>query len=308
MSSITTHNTATSGSNHSHCAMQGNLIGILGGVILSSDSLFIRLMAIENSWLIVVLRGLCMWGCVTLLWLLVPRLRGTLGVPWLTRHNLLPSCFFCLASACFVNALNQGNVATVLVIISSTPFVSAIISWLLYRAKIERSLLIATLAGIIGVAIVMSGKVEGNHTQANYYALGTAVSMALSFIFSARVEHGTLGLPSLGAVLASLLIVAFLGHGMLAQAAQLHLWQWGWVLVEGALVMPVAMGLIALSSRFVSPVNSGLFLLLETALAPLWIYLFLAQVPTYQTVLGGAVIIISVISQILYTKRVPQAE
>ncbi|GBU13276.1 hypothetical protein AwEntero_18770 [Enterobacterales bacterium] len=42
--------------------VNGNLIGILGGIILSTDSVFIRLMSIDNSWMIVMLRGLFMWG------------------------------------------------------------------------------------------------------------------------------------------------------------------------------------------------------------------------------------------------------
>jgi drug/metabolite transporter (DMT)-like permease len=139
-------------------AVNGNLIGILGGVILSTDSVFIRLMAVHNSWLIVVLRGLLMWAVVFAVWLLVPKSRAVLGVPWITRQNLLSVLFFCASSACFVNALNRGNVATVLVIISSTPFVSAIISRLFFATKIDKSLMVAAVVGMLGVVIVMSGR------------------------------------------------------------------------------------------------------------------------------------------------------
>jgi len=56
--------------------VNGNLIGILGGIILSTDSVFIRLMSIDNSWMIVMLRGLFMWGLVVLVYLLWPKSRG----------------------------------------------------------------------------------------------------------------------------------------------------------------------------------------------------------------------------------------
>jgi len=283
--------------------INGNLIGILGGIILSTDSVFIRLMNIDNSWMIVMLRGLFMWGLVVAVYLLWPKSRSVLGVPWITRQNALSTLFFCIASACFVNALNRGSIATVLVIISSTPFVSAIISRLFFGTKIDKSLLVAAIAGMLGVAIVMTGRSEGYDPLANYFALATAVSMALAFIFASKVENGTVGLPSIGGVLASVCVVAFTGGGVLHGIPLLTNYQWLWLAVEGAVIMPLAMGLISLSTRYVSPVNAGLFLLLETALAPLWIYLFLNEAPTLQAIVGGCIIVLAVVSQTLRIKR-----
>lgn len=284
-------------------AVNGNMMGILGGIILSTDSVFIRMMGIDNSWLIVTLRGICMWGVCLLIWAFWRQSRSTLGKPWLTKDNILSTLFFCIASACFVNALNRGNVATVLVIISATPFISALITRLFFKVTIDRSVMLAALAGIIGVVIVMSGRSIGHNGVANLYALATAVSMALAFIFSARVSGGTAGLPSLGALLASLLIVLCSGSDVVASLKMLSTVQVGWVMAEGVLIMPLAMGLITLSTRFVSPANAGLFLLLETALAPLWMYLFIGEIPTMQAVTGGVIIVTAVILQSLYARR-----
>ena len=284
-------------------AVNGNLIGIMGGIILSTDSVFIRLMAVYNSWLIVVLRGLLMWAVVFTVWLLVPKSRSVLGVPWITRQNLLSVLFFCASSACFVNALNRGNIATVLVIISSTPFVSAIISRIFFAVKIDRSLMIAALVGMVGVVIVMAGRQSGVDASANYFALATAICMALAFIFASKVENGTLALPSLGGILASIVVPIFAGAGLLPAISALQPQQWLWLTIEGALIIPVAMGLISLSTRYVAPANAGLFLLLETALAPLWIYLFLHEAPTINAVIGGCIIIIAVVSQTLQAKK-----
>jgi drug/metabolite transporter (DMT)-like permease len=283
--------------------LNGNMIGILGGIILSTDSVFIRMMNIENSWTIVALRGVFMWGICLLVWALWGKSRSTLGQPWLTKDNVLSTLFFCISSACFVNALNRGNVATVLVIISSTPFISALICRLFFKIKSDRSVMIAALAGIVGVIIVMSGRAAGDHAIANVYALATAVSMALAFIFTSRVKGGTVGLPSLGGLLASLLIALWMGPELSDSLKTLTFAQYGWSLAEGALIMPLAMGLITLSTRYVSPANAGLFLLLETALAPLWMAVFLGEMPTIQAVVGGAVIVTAVISQTIWARR-----
>lgn len=284
-------------------AVNGNIMGMLGGIILSTDSVFIRMMGIDNSWLIVTLRGICMWAVCLLIWACWRQSRSAIGKPWITKDNVLSTLFFCIASACFVNALNRGNVATVLVIISGTPFISALISRVFFKVAIDRSVMLAALAGIIGVAIVMSGRGMGHNGVANLYALATAISMALAFIFSSRVSGGTVGLPSLGALLASVLIVLGNGPDVVSGVKMLSAEQVGWVIAEGVLIMPLAMGLITLSTRLVSPTHAGLFLLLETALAPLWMYLFLGEIPTIQAVIGGAIIIITVISQSIYAGR-----
>ncbi|PKH21394.1 hypothetical protein CIG19_16455 [Enterobacterales bacterium CwR94] len=286
----------------------GNLIGILGGIILSSDSVFIRLMGIADSWTIVALRGVFMWLVCMSVWLLWRSSRRTLGTPWLSKDNVFAVLFFCLSSACFVNALNRGNIATVLVIISATPFISALISRLFFKVKIDRSLLMAALVGIVGVVVVMSGRSGHNDALANLFALGTAVSMAMAFIFSARVQGGTLALPSVGGLLAALLIMLWSGNDLVESLKLLQPAQYGWALVEGAIVMPLAMGLITLSTRYVSPANAGLFLLLETALAPIWMYLFMNETPTIQAVIGGIIIVSAVIFQSLYARWQAQTE
>lgn len=283
--------------------LSGSLTGLLGGLILSSDAVFIRLMNIADSWLIVVLRGLFMWVACLLVWLLWRGSRQMLGTPWPTAKNALPTLFFCLSSACFVNALNRGNVATVLVIISATPFISALVSRLFFQIRLERSILLASLVGILGVAVVMSGHGENESGLANLFALATALSMALAFNFTSRIGGGTAALPSTGAILAAVVVALYTGSDLLESLKMLTAAQWGWSAIEGALIMPLAMGLIALSTRFVSPANVGLFLLLETALAPLWMALFMDEVPTIQAVIGGVIIIITVISQTLYARR-----
>ncbi|CCG86460.1 membrane protein [Erwinia piriflorinigrans CFBP 5888] len=149
--------------------------------------------------------------------------------------------------------------ATVLAIISGTTFMSALISRVFFKVAIDRSVMLAALAGIIGVATVMSGRGMGHNGEANLYALATAISMALAFIFSSRVSGGTVGLPSLAVLLASVLIVLVSGPDVVSGVKMLSAEQVGWVIAEGALIMPLARGLITLSTRFVSPTHAGLF-------------------------------------------------
>jgi drug/metabolite transporter (DMT)-like permease len=280
--------------------MRGSLLGIAGGLIISLDALLIRLTHIDNAWMFAALRGALMWLALAALYCCAPRLRGTLGKLWPTRRSAWPVLCYAVSAVTFVQALLNGPVAMVLVIISSTPFMAALFAWLLFGERTHPSMLIAAAFGMLGVVVVVLGGAQGASQMSNYYALATAVSTGLALVLSARVEGGTVGLPSVGGILASICI-ALVAPGTLVGLHTLHFWPAGiWLLMEGAVVIPLSMGLISLSTRFIAASSAGLFLLLETALGPMWIWAAFGEAPSVVAALGGAIIIGSVIGHFIY--------
>lgn len=278
---------------------KGNLIGIIAGLLISSDALQIRLMHIDDGWLLVAVRGALMWAVLAALYVCVPRLRSTLGRPWLTRDNSMAVIWYAASAITFVQALLLGPVAMVLVIIASTPFMAALFAWLIHGERAQWPLLTAAGIGMLGVAIVVLNGSAGNSWAADLYALGCAMSMGLALVFSGRVKGGTVGLPSLGGAVASI-VVASLQPAVFSHVPAISASSWIWLVSEGAIVMPLAMGLLSLSTRFVPASAVGLFLLLETALGPLWIWAAYGEAPATSAVAGGALIIGAVIGHFIY--------
>jgi len=284
---------------------RGNCIGIVGGIFLSIDPLLIRLMQIDDPWVIVLLRGLLMWTTFSAIYATAPSLRAVIGKPWPTRQNLLSTVFFACASITFVNALSHGSVATVLVIISSTPFIAAILARLLFSENIDRTMLTTAAVGLCGLAVAMVDAPYGDSMEASYFAIATAFSMALAFLSSSRVQGGTVGLPSLGALFASLMVICFdltpLKNipDLLAPSGGL------WTFIEGALIMPMSLGLLALSTRYVAASHAGIFLLLETALAPFWIWIVFYERPGLQVIFGGGIIIGAILFNFSHSRQRP---
>jgi drug/metabolite transporter (DMT)-like permease len=281
-------------------SMKGSLLGIAGGLIISLDALLIRLMQIDNAWMLAALRGALMWIALIVVYCCVPRMRAMLGKPWPTRGSIWTILCYAVSAVTFIQALLNGPVAMVLVIISSTPFMAALFAWLLFGERAHPSMLIAASFGMLGVVVVVLGEPQGTSRLSDYYALATAVSMALALVFSARLEGGTVGLPSVGGIIASLCVWT-LEPASLTGLHTLDLWRSGiWVVLEGAVVIPLSMGLIALSTRFVAASSAGLFLLLETALGPLWIWAAFSEAPSIAAALGGAIIIGAVVGHFIY--------
>lgn len=278
---------------------KGNLIGIAAGLLISSDALLIRSMRIDDGWLLVALRGALMWLVLAVLYVAVPRLRAMLGRPWLTRDNSMAVLWYAASAITFVQALLLGPVAMVLVIIASTPFMAALFAWVLHGERAEWPLLTAAAVGMLGVVIVVVNGGAGNSWTADAYALGTAVSMGLALVFSGRVKGGTLGLPSLGGAVASI-VVSVMQPSLFAEVHAITGYGWLWLVTEGAIVMPIAMGLLSLSTRFVPASAVGLFLLLETALGPMWIWVAYGEAPATAAIIGGTLIIGAVIGHFIY--------
>jgi len=63
------------------------------------------------------------------------------------------------------------------------------------------------------------------------------------------------------------------------------------MLLLGLVVVPVSLTLITLGPRYIPAPEAGLIMRLEALLAPLWVWLVLGEVPTMQTLLGGTIII-----------------
>lgn len=278
---------------------KGNLIGIIAGLLISSDALQIRLMHLDDGWLLVGVRGALMWIVLAALYVCVPRLRATLGRPWLTRDNAMAVLWYAGSAITFVQALLLGPVAMVLVIIASTPFMAALFAWLIHGERAEWPLLTAAGVGMLGVAIVVFNASAGNSWTADLYALGCAVSMGLALVYSGRVKGGTVGLPSIGGAIASIAVCA-VQPAVMSHVASINASSWIWLVSEGAIVMPLAMGLLSLSTRYVPASAVGLFLLLETALGPLWIWAAYGEAPATSAVAGGALIIGAVIGHFIY--------
>ena len=60
---------------------------------------------------------------------------------------------------------------------------------------------------------------------------------------------------------------------------------------------------ISLAPQYISSPQVGIFFLLETALGPLWVWLFIAEEPTRNTLIGGLAILVAIILQGFYARK-----
>jgi drug/metabolite transporter (DMT)-like permease len=85
---------------------------------------------------------------------------------------------------------------------------------------------------------------------------------------------------------------------------------WGWMAMNGFLVAPAATALLMIGPRYVAAAIVAMFFLLETVLTPIWMWAIFSEAPSTLSLLGGAIVIVSLIGHSLWrfkTKRATES-
>ena len=73
-----------------------------------------------------------------------------------------------------------------------------------------------------------------------------------------------------------------------------------WIVFNGAVVMPISFFCLANGPKYLSGAEVAMFYLLETVLAPVWVWLIFAEVPSRNALIGGTILIVALIAHSLW--------
>jgi drug/metabolite transporter (DMT)-like permease len=186
-------------------------------------------------------------------------------------------------------------------IFATAPFVAAIGARALLGEKLDPATLLAALAGFIGIAVMM---LAGARTGA---FLGDVLAFVCVLAYSALVllmrrHPGIDVLPTITlTVLASGLIALPLADFTALGPRDLTV-----LAVFGAVQLGIGNLLIFSAASRIPAAQSGLLGILNAGFAPLWVFLFLGEVPPPSTLLGGAIILGAAIAHLVYTLTRPK--
>ena len=75
------------------------------------------------------------------------------------------------------------------------------------------------------------------------------------------------------------------------------------IFITGAVILPASFFCLSLASRYTHASNVSLLMLLETVLAPIWVWWGVGEAPTTNMIIGGAVVIGSLGAYLMYMRR-----
>ncbi|MFK4768210.1 DMT family transporter [Rhizobium sp. ZW T2_16] len=276
---------------------RGLVVTITGGIALSFDVPLVRLGGGE-LWQTLALRSLSTFALGVLIWALLSRLQPSNPVLWPGKAGLLAGLFYGFSTITFLGAVFNTTTANVVFIVAFTPMFAALFGWLLLRESLSRSTWITMIAMIVGIGIIVSGGLSGGDLLGNMLALTTTLLLA-GAISIGRKTKIDLGLVPLAATI----IPAIVGLAMMPPGGLTSVPSPSWVLLDGLVMLPVAFWCLATGPKYLTGAEVGMCYLLETVLAPIWVWVIFAEEMEARTMLGGAILILSLISHALWQMR-----
>ena len=264
-------------------------IGIVtaGILTISFDALLVRLAAVDG-WNVAFWRGLLM----AMAMYLFGKCHSDAGVKNAPDHKVVwfAGATLSMSSLSLVLAFTLTKVANVVVILSSAPLFTAILSHIFMNEKCPFRTWLSILVCIGGVLWVMSGSL-GN---INYIGDLLAVVCALFIGVYLTLFRRYPAMSMTRVIIRGGLLLAFLTLPI-ATPFQLPWSSYGWLVIMGLIQMPLGLVLMTIGTRYLPAAEVSLFLILETIMAPIWVWLILGEVPPATTFVGGGAILLTLI-------------
>ena len=272
------------------------LLLVLGAAVLwSTGGLFIKatsLSAFELSF------GRSLLAAITIA--IVTRHEGF----GLNRVSAVTSILYAALLILFVLATKLTTAANAIFLQYTAPVYVLILEPLFYKEKFRRRDLVTVAACVAGMSLFFVGKLRPQDVDGNLVALASGVCFALFFLLLRHSNAREVNRAS-SAIYGNLIVVlicapAFFGamrRGIsssdIACIAYLGIVQIGvaYILFTGAM----ARGLRSLDASIVGYI--------EPVLNPIWVFLFIGEQPSGWAILGGAIIIASVLAHMFVSAK-----
>jgi drug/metabolite transporter (DMT)-like permease len=275
---------------------KGLLITAIGGLALSFDIPLIR-SAEGEVWSVLAVRSLATFAMALVAW-------AVLRFAFRKRMALVPGpmglmigVLYGINSLTFMLAVFNTTTANVVFILAFTSMFAAILSWIFLGERPSNATLLTMAAMVAGVALIVHDGLESGNMFGDAMAACSAFLLASAITLSRRSGADMGFVPLVTAIFPGMVALALLPQ------AGLSIGNPGFILFNGLIMIPLAFWCLATGPRYLSAPEVGMFYLLETVLAPIWVWIVFAETPTSQTLIGGTILILALLAHSLWQMR-----
>ncbi|MDI7861037.1 DMT family transporter [Rhizobiaceae bacterium n13] len=277
---------------------KGIALTTVGGLALSWDIPLIRL-SNGDVWSTLAVRSITTFAVAILVWLTIRKFtnaRPPLVPGWI---GVAVGGFYALGTMTFLGAVYHTSTANVVFILAFASMFAALLSWIFLNERPARATLVTMAVMVIGVGTIVSAGLTSGHLVGDALALLSALSLAAA-ITIARASRREMGFVSM----AGTIIPACIGFAFVfAGSGSFHIAEPFWIVFNGAVMMPLAFWCLATGPRYLSAPEVGMFYLLETILAPIWVWVIFTETPGTPTLIGGSILILALIGHSIWQMR-----
>ncbi|MDJ0893847.1 MAG: DMT family transporter [Alphaproteobacteria bacterium] len=282
--------------------MQGRALALLAGAIWSTGGILLRWMEEATSWQILLWRSVAVLASMLIVLAVRDRQRVLATFRAAGMRAVLGGLFLSIAFTGFILALIHTTVASALFLLSTMPFLAAVLGWLVLGERVRRATWFAMAFGLIGVGVMVGDGLALGQGFGN--AMGLVAAMAFAcYAVTLRSGQNRDMMPAVAwaglfGTFWGVLAITLSGDGAWVSARDL-----GLCLLAGAGQITLGMVIYVIGTRVVTAGEAALLTMSEVVLGPIWVWLGVGEVPSQSTILGGAILLGALVGNILSGMR-----
>ena len=268
------------------------LLMIASSVVISFSGLIVRILEV-GPLVMNFYRGMFLMCAVMVL--LVVRYRGAtivrvISVGW---SGIIAGIMLAAAAITFLQSLTHTTVANTLFVLAAIPFVTAGLAWIFLKERPNSATLITMVIAFAGIVIMIGEGFTIGAAYGNVMALLTTLSFSIYAVLVRRNRQVDMLPAILISTLIIMVVMALMRQGELEISRQ-DLWL---CLLWGGVMSGFTSACFIVASRHIVAAELTIFMLLEFALGPVWVWLFVNESPSRWTLVGGALVICAVLGR-----------
>jgi drug/metabolite transporter, DME family len=268
----------------------GYILLLFGGFCLSWGGFIIRSFEEASIWQILLLRSI-FFMLALIIFLISTYKKNTIKIIKDAGYPaLLGGLVMSLSFIAFVVSMSNTTVANVVFIISTQTMFLAVFGYFYLKEKVSLISFVSIILAMSGIAVMVGDSLSSGSFFGNIVALAIPVNFSILVMIIRKNKNLDMvpaifysGIFSIiyGLILSESFV--FTGHDILM----------GFFLG----VPQLAFGFICITigSRTTPSTTIGLLMLTETIFGPIWVWLFLNEIPPVSVFIGGAIIILAII-------------
>lgn len=218
---------------------------------------------------------------------------------WLLAIDV--ACIFML----YMPAVKLTSAANAIVLQYTAPIYVLLFCALFYKQKVKRADILAVALTFAGIALFFMDQLAGGSLLGNLMALCSGVFLAGMFLLGDRVTQEE---RLSGLLLAQLLTVVAGVPFMFFTTVEINGTYLLYILIHGVVQLGVPYLLYTQAVRACSPLTCSLISVIEPLLNPIWVFLALGESPSPLSLVGMAVVLITITLWCVWSEKQKQKQ
>tara|TARA_A100001035_G_C27686287_1_gene455533 strand:+ start:43 stop:909 length:867 start_codon:yes stop_codon:yes gene_type:complete len=277
----------------------GYILVCFGGFCLSWGGFIIRSFEQASVWQILFLRSFFFLLGLTAFLLIVYKKNTLIKIKTSGLPALLGGFVLSFSFIAFVVAMSNTTVANVVFIISTQTMFLALFGFIYLKEKVSLIGSLSIFLAMSGILVMVGDSVSSGSLFGNLVALAIPINFAVLVMIIRKYKN----LDMVPAIFYSGIFSCLYGL-ILSESFSFTFHDIFMGFLLGVPQLALGFICITIGSRTTPSATIGLLMLSETLFAPIWVWIFLGEIPPLSVFIGGLVIILAIILKSFDRKQV----